>query len=121
MKRDMDLVRSILLEIEARGDPELRNVPFIQGYDEGVVTSHVALLLDAGLASGIDASTMDGQDYMEIGMTWAGYEFLDNVRDPEIWRTTKTGAAKLGSFSLSLIGDLAKAALTAKAQSLGLI
>lgn len=121
MKRDMDLIRAILLKIEDEGDPELRQVPAIEGYAENVVTSHIALLMDAGLVSAIDASTLGSEDYIEIGLSWAGHEFLDNIRDPEIWRTTKSGAAKLGSFSLSLIADLAKAALTAKAQSLGLM
>lgn len=121
MKRDTDLVRAILLKIEEEGNPELRQVPVVEGYDEGLVTSHVALLMDAGLVSAIDASTLDSEDYIEIALTWAGHEFLDNVRDPEIWRTTKSGAAKLGSYSIGLLADLAKAALTAKAKSLGLI
>jgi hypothetical protein len=120
VKRDMDLVRTILLKIEEDGDPELRQVPTIEGFDEGTVTSHVALLMDAGLVSAIDASTLGSEDYIEIGLSWAGYEFLENVRDPEIWRTTKSRAAKVGSFSLSVIADIAKAAIVAKMQSLGL-
>lgn len=121
MKRDMDLIRAILLKVEEDGEPELRHVPAIDGYDEATITSHVALLVDAGFISAIDASTLDSEDYLQIGLTWAGHEFLDNVRDPEIWRTTKAGAAKIGTFSIGILAELAKGAILAKAQSLGLM
>jgi hypothetical protein len=117
----MDLVRSILLKIEGEGDPELREVPQIKDYDTANVTYHVRLLHEAGLVSAIDASTLDGEEYIDVGITWAGHEFLDDIRDPEIWKAAKSGATKLGSYSLSVLADLAKAAIAAKAQSLGLL
>ena len=121
MKRDMDLIRTILLKIEEQGDPQLRRVPTIQGADEHTVRSHVGLLLDAGLVRAIDASTYSSRDYLEIGLTWEGHEFLDNIRDPEIWRKTKSGAKKVGSFSIGILAEIARAAITAKAQSLGVL
>jgi len=42
------------------------------------------------------------------GLTWHGHEFLDAIRDPEIWRRTKEGANKAGGFTVSLLADLAK-------------
>jgi hypothetical protein len=42
-------------------------------------------------------------------LTWEGHEFLDAVRDPEIWRKTKAGAATTGGFTLGLLKDLATA------------
>jgi hypothetical protein len=41
-------------------------------------------------------------------LSWAGDDFLDSVRDPEIWRQTKEGAKKAGGFTVELLGDLAK-------------
>lgn len=119
MKRDMDLVRQILLAIERDGTPELRRAPDVEGYSPQQVTHHIALLSQAGLISAIDASSTSGKAYIQIGLTWDGHEFLDDIRDPEIWRQTKAGAAKVGSFSFGLFADLAKAAVVAKAQSLG--
>jgi hypothetical protein len=116
----MDLVREILMAIEMEGAPSLASVPDLPGHSDATVTHHVALLLEAGLVTAIDASSMDGRDFIEIGLTWHGHEFLESVRDPEVWRKTKAGAAKVGSFSIGLLADLAKAAITAKAQSLGL-
>jgi len=121
MKRDMDLVRQLLLTIERDGTPELQDVPIVEGHDARLVVYHVRLLKEAGLANAMDVSTLDGEEYIQIAMTWQGHEFLETVRDPEIWRKTKTGAAKVGSFSIALIADLAKATITAKAASLGLI
>jgi hypothetical protein len=37
-----------------------------------------------------------------------GCDFLDSVRDPEIWRKTKAGALASGGFTLGLMADLAK-------------
>lgn len=119
MKRDMDLVRLLLLRIEQEGSPALRNVPEVEGFDEATVAHHISLMLQAGLVTAIDASSFDGLAYLEIKMTWHGHEFLETIRDPEIWQSTKAGAAKVGSWSIGIIAELAKAAVVAKAQSLG--
>lgn len=42
-------------------------------------------------------------------MTWNGHEFLDAVRDPEIWQKTKDGASKVGSASIEFLWEMAKA------------
>jgi hypothetical protein len=119
-KRDMDLVRSILLRIEENDAPEFVQMPSFEGIDEEIVAYHIRMMKEADLLDAVDASTMSGEDYIHISITWRGHEFLETVRDPAIWQKTKAGAAKLGSFSLSIIGEIAKAAIVAKAQSLGL-
>jgi hypothetical protein len=48
------------------------------------------------------------------GLTWAGHDFLDSVRDSEIWRATKEGAQKAGGFSLELLAALAKGLIKKK-------
>lgn len=42
------------------------------------------------------------------GLTWNGHDFLDSVRDPEIWRKTKEAATKAGGFTMDLLVGLAK-------------
>jgi hypothetical protein len=37
-----------------------------------------------------------------------GYDFLDSMRNPEIWAETKKGAEEAGGFTFDLIRDLAK-------------
>ena len=41
-------------------------------------------------------------------LTWEGHEFLDAVRDPEVWTQTKKGAEEVKAFTFDLLKDLAK-------------
>lgn len=114
MKRDMDLIRTLLLRMEEAtmqggvsyifqpGFEEL-DVP---GYDADAVTYHMNLLVDAGL---LDAPSAHGANHFIVrGLSWRGHDFLDSVRDPEIWRKAREGTERAGGFTLELLGDLAK-------------
>lgn len=37
-----------------------------------------------------------------------GHDFLDSIRDPDVWNKTKKGALAAGGFTLNLLNDLAK-------------
>ena len=119
MKRNMDLVRLLLLRIEEESTSALRNVPEMDGFDAETVVHHVALMIQAGLLIAIDASTMQERDYLQIELTWQGHEFLETVRDPEVWTKTKEGAAKVGSWSIGVLAEIGKAVVTAKLKGLG--
>ena len=41
-------------------------------------------------------------------LSWRGHEFLDTVRNPEIWRETKIGIAKIGGASAEFVWEIAK-------------
>src|SRR3546814_21127466 len=59
------------------------------------VCSSDLLLDEAGYiraAAAQDADTPYGYMMQDASLTWAGYEFLETIRDTEIWRLTKTGA-----------------------------
>jgi hypothetical protein len=47
-------------------------------------------------------------------LTWRGHEFLDTVRDGEIWRQTKETATKVGAASFQAIFAIATAAIKQK-------
>lgn len=114
MKRDMDKIRSVLLAFE-----EL-DKPFYLAYGSEPI---------GGLTGGLEMveylKLLESAGFLEKGqhstyrMTWEGHEFLDKVRDPEIWRKTKDGAGKLGSWSVKLLGDIATGFIRAKAAELG--
>lgn len=114
MKRDMDLVRQILLEVEKQPDPRQPADLKIEGYDEGTIYYHVMLLSEAGLVEAIDFSHMTAVVWRPQRLTWVGHEFLDDIRDPEIWRRTKEGAQKVGGFGLDVFGALAKGLIKQK-------
>ncbi len=104
MKRDMDLVRAILLAMEAGEDP-LK----MAGYDEMTLGHHCWLMIDGGLIDGRPWGL--DQDPLPRGwpqsIRWEGHEFLDAVRDDETWGKTKTVATKTGAWSIGLLKDIA--------------
>jgi hypothetical protein len=114
MKRDMDLIRTILLKIEA--DPKFDSAYFhsvgatrlgITDHTDAEVIYHVAMLVDAGLLVG-NARMATGGTVMVSKLSWPGHDFLDSVRDPTIWEKTKKGANDAGGFTVELLKDLAK-------------
>lgn len=110
MKRDMDLIRELLLRIEAvpagaiaaweMSGPELR----VDGKALNEVRGHMDMLIDAGF---VDQAAGYDYGYVVRGLTWQGHDFLDSVRDPEIWERTKKAAAGAGGFTVELLRDLA--------------
>ena len=119
MKRDMDLVRKILLKIEEeQNEFPLMNIE-IDGYDMATVNYHCKLLYEAGLISGYKASTsMSGLDgFMVDSLTWEGNDFLDKIRDNSIWHKTKDAITKKGlPLIIDTIKTVANAFITAAAE-----
>src|SRR5215204_2447357 len=102
MKRDMDLVRLLLLEAEAAKDRVMtKHLPALEhfkGFDLPTIDHHVEVMAEAGLIVAYQ-ETQTGKGtfgWNLIRLTWNGHEFVDTVRDPEIWRKTKSGAAAAG-------------------------
>jgi uncharacterized protein DUF2513 len=116
MKRDMDLVRELLLAVEAApADAILANRDLqFSGHSDVDVAEHVMLLADGGLLDVIDAAAMRSpgtpRQFYIRGITWTGYEYLDSVRNPEIWRKTKSTIVEKGAeLTMDLVMAVAKA------------
>ncbi len=114
MKRDMDLIRELLLKLESlpmeRGDvfiisadDELLQIP---GYNGDQVDYHLSLIEEAGLIDSAGAGSMTGYGFRRL--SWSGHDFLDSIRSPEVWAKTKAGALAAGGFTVELLADLAK-------------
>src|SRR4051794_24427142 len=105
MKRDMDLVRKILLAAEdADGQPDLRSL-VSDACDERKIAYHTGLLREAGLVKGIFVEGgLDPGDYDQCfiqSLTWEGHEFLDSARKETIWNAAKQRAMDtVGSLSI---------------------
>lgn len=104
MKRDMDLIRAILLASEETLHGRLDAIPEIAGYTEEQVGYHNYLLVDAGLASGVDvfAGEAKGPTWGLTSLTWAGHEFLDAAREPTRWEQAKDVVGKAGGASMAV-------------------
>lgn len=112
MTRDMDLVRELLLAIDRdpvfdglhQMEPDAPDPLGITEYTYEQVAYHLTLLIEAGMVVGKSGMRMP----IITRLTWQGHDFLDSVRDPEIWAKTKKGALAAGGFTIDLIADLAK-------------
>ena len=103
MKRDMDLIRLLLLKVEGEEQPELT------GYTEDQRTYHLALLIEAGLVDGsvsFDASGFPDA-VQTTKLTWEGHEFLDAARNDAIWRKALEKAKVAGAtVSIAILKQL---------------
>lgn len=108
MKRDLDLVRLILLRLEAAAVGEKLTSPMsFDGYDDAFVEEHVRLMSDAGLIDARIHALFGGRSLFAIDrVTWNGYDYLDAVRPESIWLQVKRTAR---DKSISLTFEIAKA------------
>jgi hypothetical protein len=110
MKLDKDLIRAILLAVEAdEGDPREWKTIEIPGYSREQIAYHVCILAEAGFIEAKDLSSNDGYDWRAIRLTYEGHEFLDTIRDGEIWRLTKETAKSAGVTSVKVLFEVGKA------------
>ncbi|RUV83645.1 MAG: DUF2513 domain-containing protein [Mesorhizobium sp.] len=109
MKRDPDLIRKLLLRFEKTEEIRLSRPDLAtDGYSEEQVRLHLDLLEEKGW---LDHHIVQmGMTRFDTGYrpTHDGYDFLDSVRDPQIWEKTKQGARKVGALSLDVLSDIAK-------------
>lgn len=110
MKLDKDLVREILLAIEAHDQPPIGWMTLsLEGQSPELVSYQVMQLHDAGFVVGQKLGGLNHFEWQPKHLTYRGHEFLETVRDGEVWELTKTGAEKVGSASLGLMLELGKA------------
>jgi hypothetical protein len=106
MKRDMDLIREILLGIEAYPESYAHDLKLnFPNHSEDEVSYHLRLLLDAGMIDAKCLQSMGEPDEWAIkGMTWAGHEFLEASRDDSRWnKAKKIIMEKTGGFSVEIL------------------
>jgi hypothetical protein len=108
MKRDMELIRALMLSIESQdGDENTDLEP--AGYDESQIDYHLELLIEAQLVVGEVHHMMGGnRPVMRIErLSWEGHEFLDNARNEPVWKEAmKTIADKGGSTTVGVLTQL---------------
>lgn len=106
MKRDMDLVRQILLVLE---DHEHGHPPAtidLPGYTEEAVGYHLMLMGEAGLLVVTETTCFNDPSPQAIvtRMTWAGHEFVANARNETVWKKVNgLVIAKGGTVSFEVL------------------
>jgi hypothetical protein len=106
MKRDMNLVRTIVLALEdspAGFPPQNFGV---EGYSKEVVRYHIYIMMEAGLVRGADVTTRGSKspEAIATGLTWSGHEFADVARDLKRWqKAMELTKEKAGSITLDVL------------------
>lgn len=97
MKRDMDLVRLLLIEAEASEGPLDALTLSCDAYGPQAIAYHVEMMAAHGL---VDASLDRAWGGTPVrcavnALTWDGADFLDAIRDDGIWEKTKRTVRKV--------------------------
>jgi hypothetical protein len=108
VRRDPEIVRFILLWAEENLPSDLMICePHFAQYPPKEIAYHLELLVEAGYVKAKN-QVRAGFPIIPDRLTHRGHEYVDQIRDPEIWAKTKAGMSKVGGFSLELVGELAK-------------
>lgn len=108
MKRDMDLVRWLLLEI--RDLPADNNIIRNEsGEETDEINEHLYLMQQAGL---IEATAIGLEERFvplmrPIRLTWAGHELAEAIVSDDRWARLRNKMAQVGGFVLGVAEPLA--------------
>lgn len=115
MKRDWDLIRDVLIEVEALNPARFEDIRYgpLRQSDNVAKDSQAVLLWKAGFIEGVDASSMDlGDSVIAQELTWSGHELLDTIRSKPVWEKIKSTAQEKGiELTFDTVMALGKAAV----------
>jgi hypothetical protein len=104
MKRDMDLVRKILLVLEEHPHGFAPQHLAIEGFTEDQIGYHIYLMGQANLLTVSKTTTLadTSPQAIPLSITWQGHEFLANAKEEGRWLQAKSivKAAGEGSFQV---------------------
>ena len=106
MKRDLDLIRRIMTDIEDLPAGErYTSTSYPGGYDVATVYHHIRLLIDEKLVEGHVVDVMRAMPPLVVtGLTWKGHDFVDAARNDSVWAKAKeTVLRPTVSFTFDLL------------------
>lgn len=116
MKRDLDLIREIMLTLEEQMDygqnmssEKLFELMKNDALSIKKLTYHIGLLVEANYINAKELKTYsDGSMFIMNTITFDGQDFIDTIRQKKTWDVVKTKAIEIGGFSLSLLVEIGK-------------
>ena len=119
MKLNYDCVRSVLLTVEKSKtiDEELNINPVtvetifeqLPKYEDSEILYTIEKLKEAGyINAALHFAAGHFIDGAVSSITYSGHEYLDNIREPEVWRKVKTMLKNAGAITLPLISQAAQ-------------
>lgn len=108
MKRDLDLIRKIILAVEDLPTGSVIDSLEVENYKREQIGYHSYLIIDSGLAHGIDCSFLaDTSPIWRIQqLTSAGHDFADAARNDTNWNKAKGIIKDGGGATLGIVKDV---------------
>ena len=114
MKRDWDVIREVLLEVESMEEGKRNSFGYgVVSQGDPTKSEHAFLLLDAGYLSARTSFLSDGKrGLLGPNLTWEGHELLDTLRSKPVWEKIKATAKDKGvELTIDAVKALGKMAL----------
>lgn len=115
MRLNPDCIRDILLAVEENtgfrtvmsvNEDNYTNYQQLKKYKYEEAAYHIVQCNLSGYFT--DFAERIDDSYMIVDLTPKGHEFLADIRNDNNWKKIKDTAMKVGSFSLSVLADIAK-------------
>ena len=112
MKRDLDLLRKMLLRIEeldsTKSKITINSFSDLCDYPP-LISLHIELLIDDGFIETSEPIYRGPiSDYWIYRLTSSGYDYLDAIRNPSIWQSTLNKIESVGgSVTLDIVKSIA--------------
>ena len=116
MKRDLELIRKLLLAVEEKPTGFVPDEIRIDGYTLEQIGYHSYLVIDQGLAQGIELTTHGdtSPNWRILNLTSAGHDFVDAARNESIWQKAVGPVKQKGlSVTVDVMKDLLLALIKA--------
>ena len=117
MKRDLDLIREIMLVLEDKMEygKNFKSTQLIEVIQDKTLSAeklayHVGLLLENDFIKAKEYKYQSGEptDYLINTITSQGQDFIDTIRQDTTWNKIKEKVSNIGGYSLSLFIDIGK-------------
>jgi hypothetical protein len=107
MKRDLELIRKILLATEAHQEPNKTVQVKFEGVPDELVQYNTGLLLEAGYVEAVDMSNLSGRHFGIWRLTWEGHDFLDAARNDTLWKKAREKVVgTVGTVTLDIMKEV---------------
>ncbi len=117
MKRDLDLIREIMLVLEDKMEygKNFKSTQLIEVIQDKTLSAeklayHVGLLVENDFIKAKEYKYQSGEptDYLINTITSQGQDFIDTIRQDTTWNKIKEKVSNIGGYSLSLFIDIGK-------------
>ena len=115
MKRDLDLIRQIMLTLEEKMEygKNFKSAQLIEVMQDKTLSAeklayHIGLLVESDFIRAKEHKYYGAEptDYLMNTITSQGQDFIDTIRQDTTWNKIKEKAYEIGGYSLPLLADI---------------